>query len=917
MPRRRPGARAKLPTGTVTFLFTDIEGSSTLWERYPESMRGALAAHDAIVRRSTQARHGTVFKTIGDAFCCAFAHPDEAIDAAIDAQRAIAAHAWAAELGGIRVRMGVHTGKAVERDGDYFGPTVNRVARLASIGHGGQILASSATAALMRGALRPGLSLLDLGSHRLRDLSLSETIYQVAADGLGSDFPALTSLDARPNNLPSQFSSFVGREREVEELRTFLSQQRLVTIAGAGGMGKTRLALHLAAATIHRYEGGAWFVELTSIGDPALLAQTIAGALNVREARGETIEETLFQHLRRRQLLLVLDNAEHLLGGVATIVKSLLSQCPGVTVLVTSREPLHLTGEQVYRLSTMPEAPPAAVAADLMRHDSTRLFLERTRASVPTMTVTDADAREIGEICRKLEGIPLAIELAAARVATLSVRELNERLSEKLPLLASRDSTQDRHRTLRATIDWSYRLLSEVEKRTFARLSVFAGGFNLEACERVAAAGEPSAIDLLESLVEKSFVQTDPNAENRRFRCLDVMQEYGWGELAAAGATVAAAADHARYYADYVARGRNLRGVEAASWYRLLDDETRNARAALEWCTINDAPIGAQLALDLSSYWRVRSTITEARARLCALLSANGIGSSERAALLCCAASFATMQDKFAESLRFSNEALATYERAGDPSGKGEALFRIAEVDHRKGRLDEAKALYEEARALFVSAGHPFGQMLCLANLGMLARQQGDYREAKLLLEDAFARATASDERRIAGEFAIAMGWINLYLGDFPLAKQIFEAAFKEKDEQGDRYGACAARHGLATVALKADRLDEAFEHFAATIDAALELGLQQYVFRGFHGLAAVLALGGELERGARYLGLAERLFRESGRELRDSIAYDVAAEEIAAISPERRTALLAEGAQLSVEDAITELRSLARRRFA
>ena len=237
--------------------------------------------------------------------------------------------------------------------------------------------------------------------------------------------------------------------------------------------------------------------------------------------------------MSRRQLLLVLDNAEHLLGGVATIVKSLLSQCPGVTVLVTSREPLHLTGEQVYRLSTMPEAPPAAVAADLMRHDSTRLFLERTRASVPTMTVTDADAREIGEICRKLEGIPLAIELAAARVATLSVRELNERLSEKLPLLASRDSTQDRHRTLRATIDWSYRLLSEVEKRTFARLSVFAGGFNLEACERVAAAGEPSAIDLLESLVEKSFVQTDPNAENRRFRCLDVMQEYGWGELAA------------------------------------------------------------------------------------------------------------------------------------------------------------------------------------------------------------------------------------------------------------------------------------------------------------------------------------------------------------------------------------------------
>lgn len=894
--------------GTATFLFSDIEGSSALWERAPDAMRGALADHDEIVRDAVARHRGVVFKAMGDAFCCVFGSARDAAAAAVDAQRALHEHAWPDELGELRVRMGIHCGKAVERDGDYFGPTINRVARLMAIGSGGQILASSAAASLLPAA-PAGAHLIDLGSHRLRDLSQPETVYQIAADGLPGDFPALASLDAQPNNLPSQFSSFVGRERETDVLRALLERQRLVTIAGPGGIGKTRLALQLAAGTIHRYADGAWFVDLSGISDSTFVAQAIASELGVREAPTETIAETLLAHLTRRRLLLLLDNSEQVLVGVAAIVKTILSRCAGVTVLVTSREPLHLAGEQVHRLTGLPETPAGTGAADLLRHDATRLFLERARAVAPGLTVTDETAGDVLEICRKLDGIPLAIELAAARVSALSVRELDEHLGEKLSVLTSRDTTLERHRTLRATIEWSYRLLAEPEKAAFARLSVFAGGFTLAAYERVAAvAGEPP-LDQLESLVEKSFVQRTLEAPASRYRCLDVMREYGASELAKTGSAQRAERAHADYYAEFAAGGRGVRGAAAAAWYRVLDDDIANLRAALDSYARNDSPKAARLALDLCAYWRVRSTIAEARARLDALVDEPEIASGDRAELLTAAASFATMQDDFDRSLRCARAALAIYRTACDASGTGEALFRIAEVEHRRGRLEEATRLYDESLELFIASGHARGEMLCLANLGMIARQRGAYEEAKRLLEDALARAAAASEHRIAGEFSIAIGWVNLYLGDGRRAKELFEAAFARKRDDGDRYGACAARHGLATVALKDGRLDDAFEAFRETIGDALDLRLQDYVFRGFDGVAAVLALRGDMPRAARYLGLAQRIFRESGRELRDSIAYDIAAPAIGAgLEARRRAELLAEGESHAAEEAAREL---------
>ena len=843
----------------MTFLFTDIEGSTSLWERAPDAMRDALAEHDEILRRIAGEHRGSVFKTFGDAFCCAFARPLDALVAAVAVQRALSAHPWPSDVRDIRVRIGIHTGTAVERDGDYFGPTVNRVARLMSIGSGGQVLVSSATAALLRESLPGGVSLRDLGPHRLRDLSQPEPTFQVVASGMRVDFPALASLDALPNNLPSQISSFVGREHELDELQRLLLEHRLVTIAGSGGMGKTRLALQVAAAAIERFTDGAWFVDLSTIADSALVAQTIAAALNVIETPREAIGDTLLRELERKHLLLVVDNAEHVLAGVAPIVKAILTRCAGATVLATSREPLHLTGEQTYRLSALPDVPANASAADLLNHDGTRLFLDRARAIAPTLTVSDGDAAQICALCRKLEGIPLAIELAAARVATLSFRQLNERLGERLGLLASRDATVARHRTLRETIEWSYRLLSDDEKRALAALAAFAGGFTLEACERVVPPEAVAPIDLLQSLVEKSFVQLDASAEPPRFRSLDVIREFALAELSASGKSAEIAANHARYYAAFVAAGRDLTGDAAVQWYVQLDLETPNLRAALAWCMDNDVALGARLALDLSRYWRVRGNITEARARLAQLLAASADPQS-RAALLCSASSFAAMQDDFDASLAFASEAGDLAREAGDSGGTAEALFRIAEVEHRKGTLDRAKALYNDARALFSECGNTRGEMLCVSNLGMLARQEGDYERARSLLQDALERANASGDRRIIGDFVIALAWVDVYLGESANAEALFERALEQKESERDRYGVCSAWHGLATIALKDGRLDRAMELFKNTIASARELQLHDYLFRGFDGLSATLALKGEIKAAARYLGLAERL---------------------------------------------------------
>lgn len=473
---------------TLTFVFTDIEGSTRLWDEKPDAMRKALAQHDSVLRQKFSQK-GQVFKTIGDAFCVAYESPSQAVEAAGDVQKELNGQDWG-EIGAIRVRIGLHTGEAEHRDDDYFGPSLNRVARVLSSGHGGQILMTQATYELVRDALPKDTEARSLGEHRLRDLERPETIYQLTVTGLQTDFPPLKSLSELPNNLPLQMTSFVGREKELADVEKLVRKNRLVTFTGSGGTGKTRLSMQAAANLLSDFEDGVWLVELAPLTEPDLVPQTVAAALKVREEPGRPLMDTLVSHFKDKKLLLILDNCEHLLDASARLADAIGKQCPNVHIIATSREPLAIQGEQVYRVPSLstPDPKKKESLESLNQYEAVRLFIDRALLAQPSFAVTNENAPSVAQICHRLDGIPLALELAAARVRAMPVETIASRLDDRFRLLTGGSRTAlPRQQTLRATIDWSYGLLDEKEKTLLRRLSVFAGGWTLEAAEKVCA----------------------------------------------------------------------------------------------------------------------------------------------------------------------------------------------------------------------------------------------------------------------------------------------------------------------------------------------------------------------------------------------------------------------------------------------
>jgi predicted ATPase len=531
----------------VTFLFTDIEASTRRWEEMPEPMRDALARHDQIVRGSIEGHGGYVFATGGDGFAAAFGRAGDAVAAAVRAQAALNTEAWPEEAA-IRVRIGMHTGEAFEREGDYFGPAVNRTARLMALANGGQVLCSSVTAELAQ----LDVPLTDLGEHRLRDLSAPQRVFQVG-DGR---FPPLRSVDAFPGNLPLQVSSFVGRETELTRVGKALHEARVVTLTGVGGVGKTRLALQAAAELLPDFREGAWLVELAPIRDPDEVVGAFASAFGVNAGAGQTVQQSLLEFLRTKQLLLVVDNCEHLLDPVGDLVELLQRSCPRLVVLATSREGLALEGERVVPVPPL-GGPPSSVAVDAMRQsDAVRLFVERAGSMDPEFTLTAQNAASVAEVCRRLDGLPLAIELAAARVGAMNPAELAHALERRFDTLAGgRRRAVRRHQTLRSAIDWSYELCSEPERRLLARLAVFAGGGSRAAVEAVCAGGPieaRSVFELLAGLVAKYLVVADRESPETRYRLLETIGEYAEERLTAHEETEALRDRHAEYYAGFL-----------------------------------------------------------------------------------------------------------------------------------------------------------------------------------------------------------------------------------------------------------------------------------------------------------------------------------------------------------------------------
>ena len=788
------------PTGNVTFLFTDIEGSTRLWETRREEMQAALAGHDTLLREIMERHGGYVFKTVGDAFCVTFSSAPNALAAALDIQRELTP----AQTHGLplRVRAALHTGTAQERVGDYFGPTVNRVARL-MIGAGGQTLLSQTTEALVRDTLPTGAGLRDMGLHHLKDLLRPEQVFQLLHAALHADFPPLKSLDALPHNLPEQLTSFVGREAQLSQVKVRLETVRLLTLTGSGGGGKTRLALQAAAELLERYPDGVWLIELAALTEPELVAQTVAAVLGVREQPGRTVTESLVEYLKSRTMLLILDNCEHLGEACARLADALLRACPPIRILATSRAPLGIAGENIEAVPPLglpdvrhlsPDGPEFAAA--LMRGEATRLFLERAFAVQPAFAVTIHNASALLDICRRLDGIPLAIELAAARVKVLSAEQIAARLDDRFRLLADKNRRTDlpRQQTLRAMIDWSYDLLTPPEQALLRRLSVFAGGWTLEAAEAICAGDEIDeydVLDMLSQIVDKSLVLSTQHLGVARYRLLESVREYAREKVAEVPAEAGEVMGrHSLWYAEWAAQAaKHLTGKTQAEWLERIEGEHDNLRASLTWFLKQTEPgASLRLASSLWRFWTVRGYLREGRDWLAQALA-----------------------------LPAGNIPKFSADRARALNGAGSLAWN-------QGDYPAARGLLEESLSLRRQISDTQGVADTLNNLGNVAAEQGDYPTSRALLEESLAfMRTLSDAEGIAATVS-NLARIAFWQGDFDAARSLYDESLDGDRQRGDGWGIANSLCGLALLAVRSAEFEAAHRNLRESLTLRQDL---------------------------------------------------------------------------------------------
>ena len=816
----------------VTFLFTDIEGSTRLWEQAPERMQPALVRHNALARTAVENNRGTVLKMTGDGVYAVFEDALDALRATIALQQALADPTMKDGVD-LRVRCGLHTGVADRVDNDLFGSAVNRAARIMTAAHGGQVLLSQAAAALVRERLPVGVALHDLGSVRLRDLASPERIYQVVHPQLRQTFPALRSLEATPNNLPQQMTSFIGRERELGEIRKLLAETRLLMLLGAGGLGKSRLSLQLAADEMDSFPDGVWFVELAPLDDARLVPQAVASVLGVKEGAGQPVLDALAKYVADRTLLLILDNCEHLTQACADLAKQLLQSGSQMKVLATSREHLRVAGETTYPVPALavPDPQKQSSPAVLSQYAAVRMFVDRASAAQPAFKVTSANAKAVAEICHRLDGIPLALELAAARVRALSVENIAVRLSNRFHLLTGGDRTAlPRQQTLRASIDWSYDLLTTPERTLLRRFAIFSGGWTLEAAEAVAAFGdvdESDVLDLLTHLVEKSLVVLQSDGE--RYRLLESVKQYGQERLSESGEEDEARERHLAFYLALAEKAEpELLGAEAGASLARLDAEQPNLLSAHASCdrTESGATAGLRLVFALRNSWADRGLsglghrlTLEALARpgagergiaRCRALAAAGmleyfmgryreaeehvqeslaiareIGDKERVgAALTLLGHVVLMQDP-AAARDYYEAALALGRELGDNRRLANVLNGLAVLYQSQGDLDRAQALYEETLAIDRERREPEGLALDLVNIATVSIQRGSAdRVPEMLLEALEIADQAGFKRSVLIVLFHSIGFATL-LGEWERAARLYGWTEAQREQTG------------------------------------------------------------------------------------------------------------------------------------
>jgi predicted ATPase/class 3 adenylate cyclase len=894
-----------LPTGTITLLLTDIEGSTRLWEEHPEQMGPACARHHALLTDAIEAHGGLIIprRGEGDSFFAVFTRATDAVAAADQLQRALFAEPWPA-LTPIRVRAGIHTGEVELRRGDYYGSSITRCVRIRSLGTGGQTLLGRSTCELVRDALPPRVTLRDLGSHQLKDLQRPEQVYQLLHPDLPADFPPLKSLNQLPHNLPIQLTSFIGRESEMEEVQRLLGARRLLTLTGAGGTGKTRLALQVAAELLGEYREGAWFVDLGPLTEGERVPQAVAAVLSVREEAGRPALQTLVEALQARTLLLVLDNCEHLLPACAELVTALLRRCPGVRVLATSREAINVEGEALYRLPSLslPDLRPSQPGVESMtQYEAVRLFIERARTSHPSFTVTNANAPALAELCHRLDGIPLALELAAARVRVLSVEQLRTRLDDRFRLLTgSSRAALPRHQTLRAAIDWSYDLLTEAERVLLRRLSVFVGGFTLEAAEEVCSNAEcgmrnaelgeeaPSSIphsafcilhsedvlDLLASLVDKSLAQQDAEG---RFGLLETIRAYALERLREGSEHSATAERHAAWAVTLAEEGETgLRGPDQVLWQGRLAHELDNFRAAMEWSLSGQdgeiaeggtaersevvlvrcrmVEVAGRLAGALARFFHWRGYVTEGRGWLEQALSAGAaLSAATRARLLLGAALLCHEQAEGETARRYAEESLEIYRQLDDSRGVAAALEQLGHIVNLQDDVERAVALFEESLATSRASGDRAGMAAALNALGYMAWFNEEHARATTLCEESLRL------RRELGDLwgiAYSLEFLGLALVARGAAEDALRAlaeCLQLRRQLDDKRGVAAALMQLGFAVLVGRDPDSARRYFEESLPLWREVNNPDNTATVLSGLGAAHRGLGEYARSAAF----------------------------------------------------------------
>jgi predicted ATPase/class 3 adenylate cyclase len=874
-----------LPTGTVTFLFTDIEGSTRLWQQHPEPMKQALLRHHALLQQSIESSNGYVFQIVGDAFCAAFHTAAGGVAAALAAQRALAAEPWG-ETGPIRVRMALHTGTAdlhagEHKAGEYMsGLTLSHTARLLSVAHGGQILVSNATQELVRNDLPSLVELRNLGLHRLRDLTRAEHVYQVVAQRLPDRFPALRSLEVVPNNLPRQLTTFIGREREIAEAKRLLAETHLLTITGPGGSGKTRLSLEIGARLLSEYPDGVWLVEFAHLADPARVPQVLATALSVREEADRPLLVTLVDHLRPKRVLLLLDNCEHLIDACAGLADTLLRGCPEVKILPSSREALGLTGEVVFRVPplSLPDSRLVPALERLAEYEAVRLFVDRAIAVKPDFTLTDDTAAAVVQICRRLDGIPLAIELAAARVRTLSVQQITAHLDERFRLLTGGSRTAlPRHQTLRGLIDWSYGLLSEAERELFRRVSVFVGGWTLEASVAVCAGVDVDRYDIVEllgRLVDKSLCLIDGEGSDPRYRLLETIRQYGFEKLAETSEGQVVRARHRDFYLGFAEDAEpRLQGPEQVAWLQRLEADHDNLRAALRWsldCDETEAAL--RLGSALSLFWDTHGYVREGREWLDELLAharerPTSTVTTRRALgkVLDAASRTRARWSEFPQATEFLTHGLAVWRELGDKRGIAEALNNLAVGATQSGDRVRARVLVAESLALFRELSDKRGTAHALNNLAEILRGEGDLPGARALFEESVPLFEAIEERRGLSHALDNLGGILTAQGDYGPAEALYSRSRRLAEELGDNHAVATALRSLGGVAHHRGDHERARSFYEDSVARFREMGDGFCLAKSLIGYALTSHEMGDHEQ-ARVLGdQGLALLREAG----------------------------------------------------